>query len=124
MADSQIFGISHWHPDSARTFLAELPYPLPDGAPLLDDAGATLGTVAKTWPAFNGRRTARVRLTPAALRERPTLRADLLAHRVNLRIDAAGRLLLAPQIDPASLPAAPQRHPLWQTGLRVVASRW
>ena len=37
------------------TFLAELPYPLPEGAPLFDEAGETLGFVSKLWPAHNGR---------------------------------------------------------------------
>lgn len=124
MDGAHIFGVACWHPDSARTFLVELPFPLLAGAPLLDPAGASLGTVVKAWRTIEGRWSARIRLAPDTLRQRPTLRADLLAHRVNLRIDGAGRLLLAPRIDPASLPAAPmQRHPLWLAGLRVVASR-
>lgn len=125
MAGLQVFGVAVWHPDSLRTFLAELPYPLPVGSPLLDAAGARQGEIGKVWPSLNGRQTARIRLTAAALRDRPTLRADLLAHRTNLAIDATGRLLLVAQIDPASLPAAPtQRHPLWLAPPRVVASRW
>ena len=119
-----LFGVAAWHEASVRTFVVELPYPLCEGAPLLDEAGAPLGQIVRTWTALNGRRACRIRITAVAMRQRPDLRADLLAHRLNLAIDDAGRLLLAPRIEAASLAAAPtQRHALWLTPPRIVASR-
>lgn len=126
MADSHIiFGCGAWHPDSPRTFVAALPYPLPEGTELLDEAGAPLGAITKTWRTIEGKTACRVRLSVAAHRAHPKLRDDLIAHRKNLCIDAAGRLVLAPAVDLASLAAAPtQRHSLWLTAPRVVASQW
>jgi hypothetical protein len=115
--------VGTWHDSQPRTFVAMLPCPLYLHAPLHDETGAEVGRLVKqirTLP--NGRTQARIELAAEALQARPALRDDVLAHRVNLAVDESGRLVLAPPIDTASLPAAPQRQPTWHRHLRVVAS--
>lgn len=115
--------VGTWHESQPRTFVVMLPCPLHPRTPLQDEAGAEVGRLLKqlrTLP--NGRTQARIELAVHALQARPKLREDLLAHRLNIAVDESGRLVLAPPIDTASLPAAPQRHPAWHRHLRVVAS--
>ena len=115
--------VGTWHKDQPRTFVAMLPCPLHPRTPLHDEAGAEVGRLVKLMHTLpNGRTQARIELSANVLQARPTLREDLLAHRVNLAVDDTGRLVLAPPIDTASLPAAPQRQPTWHRHLRVVAS--
>lgn len=117
------FARNGWHEDSPRTFCVTLPCPLHPRTPLQDEAGEAIGDLVRLWPALpDGRTFARIRLTVRAWCARPELREDLLEHRVNLAVDSEGRLVLAPAISVASLPAAPQRQEPWLRNLRVVAS--
>ena len=50
--------------------------------------------------------------------------ADGLAVRFQARGRKQAAAIRVGAIDSASLPAAPQRHPLWLAPLRVVAQRW
>lgn len=115
--------LRHWNESNPRTLLVLLPCPLHPRTPLQDEAGEEIGRLVKLWPPMpNGRTAARIELTARALEARPQLRDDVLAHRLNLAVDSEGRLVLAPPIDTASLPAAPQRQPTWHRHLCVVAS--
>ncbi len=115
--------ISAWHNNQPRTLRVMLPCPLHPRTPLHDESGNEIGHLQSQLPPLrNGRTQARIALSAAVLAARPTLREDLLEHRLNLAVDESGRLVLAPPIDTASLPAAPQRQPAWHRHLRVVAS--
>jgi hypothetical protein len=114
--DSQLLGYAtlketDWHADEPRAFVCRLPCWVPDPTPLRDETGEPIGRIAKhvqTLP--NGRCVVRIRLDARTLAERPALREDLLAHRVNIAVEMtpAGRsMVLAPQIDLDRLPAAP-----------------
>jgi len=117
------FTSTSWHEDSPRTFCVTLPCPLHPRTPLQDEAGVAIGDLVKLWPPLpDGRTHARIRITSRTYCARVDLRDDLLAHRVNIAVDSEGRLVLAPAITTASLPAAPQRQTPWLRTLRVVAS--
>lgn len=115
--------VGTWHESQPRAFVAMLPCPLHPRTPLQDEAGEEVGRLVKLIHTMrNGRTQVRIELSASVLQARPKLREDLLSHRVTLAVDDTGRLVLAPPIDTASLPAAPQRHPTWHRHLRVVAS--
>ena len=115
---------SGWHEDSVRTFVISLPRSLPAGSPLIDaETGETLGEIVKAWPTIGASTPARIRIEPRHASRAVALRPDLLAHRQNIAIDAAGRLLLVERIDRRNLSdAAPvQRDPSWHGALlRIV----
>jgi hypothetical protein len=106
-----IFSQRGWHQDCARAFVCTLPTWVPSWTKLLDEAGNPVGEIAKTWDALpNGKTTVRIRLLADALAARPTLRDDLLAHRVNIAVELTpqGRsLVLAPKIETERLRAGP-----------------
>ena len=113
-----------WHPDSVRTFCVSLPRPLPAGTALIDaETGETLGEITKAWPTIGASTPARIRIEPRHASRAVALRPDLLAHRQNIAIDAAGRLLLVGRIDRKELPAAAplRRDPPWPSPLRIVS---
>lgn len=115
--------LGSWHESQPRVLCVTLPCPLHPRTPLQDEAGVEIGCLVKLWPVLpDGRTPARIEISPRAWCARPDLREDLLAHRVNLAVDSEGRLVLAPAITTASLPAAPQPQPTWHRHLRVVAS--
>ena len=115
---------SGWHEDSVRTFCVSLPRPLPAGSPLIDaETGEALGEIVKAWPTIGASTPARIRIEPRHASRAVALRPDLLAHRQNIAIDAAGRLLLVGRIDRKELPAAAplRRDPPWPSPLRIVS---
>ena len=105
-----IFSRSSWHEDSPRTFMVSLPSFVPVATPLHDETGEAIGAVVKVWPATrDGKVAARIRLTERGLCARPDLRAELLAHRVNIAAEltpTGRRLALVPQIDTQRIAAA------------------
>lgn len=114
---------SGWQEDSVRTFCVSLPRPLPAGTALIDaETGEALGAICKTWPTIGASSPARIRIEPRHASRAVALRPDLLAHRQNIAIDAAGRLLLVGRIDRRNLSdAAPvRRAPSWHGPLRIV----
>ena len=114
---------SGWHEDSVRVFVVSLPRPLPAGSPLIDaETGEALGEITKAWPTIGASSPVRIRIEPRHASRAVALRPDLLAHRQNIAIDAAGRLLLVGPIDRKELPAAApvQRAPSWHGPLRIV----
>jgi hypothetical protein len=124
---------TNWHPDSLRTFVATGPTLPPMCAPLLDGSGEELGGVSKVWRTLDGRPTA-VRIKLVACPDPEKLRAEVLAHRTNIAVDADGCMRLAPAISTAALRDMPQAaptsvaagaaaRPTWPPVLRVVASR-
>lgn len=113
-----------WAVDNPRVFACVLPCWVPPWTKLLDETGQPIGDLCKTWgPLANGRTHVRIRLTADTLAARPTLRDDLLAHRVLLACEMTPqgrRLVLADKIDFEKLAAAPAStvvHLLspWQT---------
>ena len=114
---------SGWQEDSVRTFCLSLPRPLPAGTALIDaETGEALGEITKAWPTIGASSPVRIRIEPRHASRAVALRPDLLAHRQNIAIDTAGRLLLVGRIDRRNLlDAAPlQRAPSWHGPLRIV----
>jgi hypothetical protein len=99
-----------WHLAEPGRFVVALPDPLPcpswalrRGAPLLDEAGQPIGVVLKAWQPLAGPALARVRLSHHARATRLNLRADLLAHRLNIAMAPDGHLFLCPRITVSDL---------------------